>query len=246
MITLSKYNLHVFETTEAVNNAAAEFIIELANKSIVERGRFTISLSGGETPKKVYSLLSEPPFKDQVQWKRTFIFWGDERFVPFNDERNNGHQAKTILLDKIEIPLGNIHFVPVNSLPAEAAVEYEKEIKDFFGEEPTRFDLILLGLGENGHTASLFPGTKVIDEHVEGIKEVYVEEERMFRITMTAPLINEAHNILFLVTGEEKATILERVLTGPYEPNIYPTQLIKPVNGELFWFSDRAAADLIT
>jgi 6-phosphogluconolactonase len=245
MITPSKYSLQVFETTEALNKTAAEFIIELSKKSIAERGRFIISLSGGETPKKVYSLLSEPPFKDQIQWKKTFIFWGDERCVPFTDERNNGHQAKSILLDKVDIPLSNIHFIPVNLTPSQAAFEYEKKIKNFFGEEPPRFDLVLLGLGENGHTASLFPGTKVIGEQSEGIREVYVEEEKMFRVTMTAPLINEAYNILFLVTGENKADILKKILTTTYTPDIYPAQLIKPVNGDLFWFADRAAASLI-
>ena len=197
----SKYNLKVFQTEDELNKSAVEFIIAISNKSLAAKGKFIIALSGGQTPEKLYSLLAELPFHEQIQWKKTFIFWGDERCVPLEDERNNAHRAKSILLGKVDIPLANIHFIPVNLSPAEAANKYEKGLKDFFGKDPLRFDLILLGLGENGHTASLFPGTKLIDEQSEGIREVYVEEEKMFRVTMTAPLIDQAHHILFLVTG---------------------------------------------
>ena len=242
----SKYNLKVFKTEDEFNKSTAAFIIDVAKKSIAARGRFTISFSGGQTPEKLYSLLSESPFREQIQWKKTFIFWGDERCVPLDDERNNAHRAKLILLDKINIPLANIHFIPVNLSPLKAATEYEKEIKTFFGNEPPRFDLTLLGLGENGHTASLFPGTKIIEEKNEGVRDVYVEAEKMFRITMTAPLINKSRHILFLVTGEEKAEILKTILTASYQPEKYPAQLIKPLDGDLFWYVDRAAASLIS
>jgi 6-phosphogluconolactonase len=239
-------NLQVFETAETVNTVAVDFIIDIANKAIAERGRFVICLSGGQTPQQLYSLLAELPFCKQIQWKKTFVFWGDERCVPLNDERNNAHQAKIILLDKVDVPFSNIHRIPVNILAAEAAAEYEKEIKLFFNEGVPRFDLILLGLGENGHTASLFPGTKVINEQVEGIREVYVEEERMYRVTMTAPLINRARHILFLVTGKNKAEILNKILSAPFEPDKYPAQLIRPIEGQLHWFIDSAAAAFIT
>jgi len=244
-------SLKVFETVDALNKAAAEYIITIAKKAIAERGKFIISLSGGETPKKIYSLLATPHFCKQIEWNKVFIFWGDERCVSLNDVRNNAYQARLTLLDKIDIPLLNIYSIPVNLPPAEAASTYEKELKAFFGNEAeqstlhAKFDLILLGLGENGHTASLFPGTKVINEQTEGIRAVPVEEEKMFRITMTAPLINQAHHILFLVTGENKAEVLKNVLAAPYQPEKYPAQLIKPVNGELAWFVNQEAASLI-
>ena len=241
-----KYKLKIFQTADELNKAAVEFIIAAAKKAIAMRGKFIISLSGGQTPQKLYSLLSESPYREQVQWEKTFVFWDDERCVPLDDERNNAHCAKFTLLDKIDIPESNIYAIPVNLSPGEAAVKYEKELKYFFGKEALRFDLILLGLGANGHTASLFPKTKVIDEQMEGIRAVYVEEEKMFRVTMTAPLINQARIILFLVTGENKAEILKKVFTVSYRPDQIPAQLIKPGDGELYWFVDGAASSLIT
>ncbi len=238
------YQLRVFPTTAALNEAAAEFIIAASQSAIASRKQFTISLSGGETPKKLYALLAEPSFSDRIDWKHTFIFWGDERCVPLDDERNNAYQAISILLSKIDIPSSNIHPIPVNLPPATAACVYEQELKEYFGNESSRFDLVLLGLGENGHTASLFPGTKVIKENEEAVREVYVEEEKMFRITMTAPLINKARNIIFLVTGENKSAVLRKILNGPFQPDQYPAQLIKPYDGELFFFADRSAATL--
>lgn len=237
------YNhLEVFPTIDDLNLAAAKFIVDVATNAIAGKGKFTISFSGGQTPVKLYSILAKPPFREQIEWKKTFIFWGDERCVPLDDERNNAHQAKIKLLNKVNIPLANIHVIPVDLTPAEAAAKYEKEIKDFFGNESLQFDLVLLGLGENGHTASLFPGTKIINEQVEGVREVYVQEEKMSRITMTAPLINQAHYILFLVAGRNKAEILEHIMWSPYQPEKYPAQLIKPEHGNLRWFADNAAA----
>ena len=234
-------NLKVFKSKDGLYKAAVEYIIALARKSIATKGRFTISLSGGETPKKLYSLLSKLPFREQLQWNKTFIFWSDERCVALDDDRNNAHQAKLILINKVDIPISNIHFIPVNLSPVSAAAKYEKDLKRFFGKYAPRFDLVLLGLGENGHTASLFPGTKVIEEKAEGIRALYVEEEKMFRITMTAPLINLAHHILFLVSGKGKAGILNKVIKSTYQPNNYPAQLIKPVDGELNWFADNGS-----
>jgi 6-phosphogluconolactonase len=241
----SKLNLIVFQTADEFNKAAAEFIVAIASKSIAARGRFVVSLSGGKTPQKLYSLLAELPFRNQIEWGRTFVFWGDERCVPLDDARNNAYQAKIFLLDKVNIPKTNIFSIPVNLSPEEAAIEYENEIKNFFGDEPMKFDLFLLGLGENGHTASLFPGTNVIDEQSESVRDVYVEEEKMFRITITAPLINRASTILFLVTGKNKAEMLRKVLELPYQPDKIPAQLIKPIDGELYWFVDQDAATLI-
>ncbi len=234
-------NIRVFETDELAK-AAAEFIINSANEAIDARGKFAISLSGGHTPEKLFTLLATEPYRQQIVWNKTFVFWGDERCVPADDEQNNVRMAKMYLLDKVDIPQSNIFPIPVDIEPSEAAIAYEDSIKQFFGSESPCFDLILLGLGENGHTASLFPGTNVLSEHSHLIKEVYVAEQKMYRITMTADLINQARNIIFLVEGEGKADIFRTVLTGPYEPERLPAQLINPVNGKLFWFVDNKAA----
>ncbi|MBK9983653.1 MAG: 6-phosphogluconolactonase [Saprospiraceae bacterium] len=242
MTKQSPYNLSIFQTVDELNHAAAEFIIVSASASLAAHGKFVIALSGGQTPQKIYSLLAEPAFRKKLDWTKIFIFWGDERCVPLNDVRNNAHQALSVLLDKVPIPPGNIHRIKVNLSPKEAAMHYQRELQHFFGKNPKRFDLILLGLGDNGHTASLFPGTSILDNKNSGVESLYVEEDKMHRVSMTAPLINQAHKILFLVTGPQKAGVLNTVLNGPFQPALYPAQLINPVDGELFWMVDQSAA----
>jgi 6-phosphogluconolactonase len=237
-----KITLKVFATPDLMSEAAGEFIVRIAAESIAARGKFTIALSGGNTPGKLFSLLASASFRERIDWKKIFVFWGDERCVPMDSERNNAHMAKTLLLDKIKIPTANIYPIPVNLGPAEAAKKYEETLKVFFGEELPSFDLILLGLGDNGHTASLFPYTSVLIETHHWIREVHVEEQKEWRITMTVPLINQAAHIAFLVSGIEKAKVLQTILNGPYDPDQYPAQLIKPAEGHLFWFADQAAA----
>ncbi len=237
--------IQIFQTTEELAIAAGWFIIEVAKSAVEARGRFVISLSGGHTPEQLYALLSKPPFSDQIPWNKTFVFWGDERFVPSNNEENNAHMARLLLFNRINIPQSNINPIPVGRQPLIAVEEYENTINAFFKNEPPQFDLVLLGLGANGHTASLFPGTDVVSDTTHLVREVYVGEQKMFRITMTASLINQAHNIVFLVTGNEKAGILKTVLTASYQPDKYPAQLIKPVNGNLYWFVDSGAATLL-
>lgn len=239
------YILQSYPSVADLSIAAAEMIIDIAINAVAQRGRFAVSLSGGSTPGQLFSLLSTEAYKDRLPWKNTFVFWGDERCVPSNDERNNAYMAKMVLLDKVAIPFSNIFPVSVDLSPADAAKDYEKSIKDFFGTAATQFDLVLLGMGENAHTASLFPGTPVLHEHISLVKEVYVEEQKMFRVTMTAELINQAHNIVFLVTGKAKAAVLQTVLNEAYQPEKYPAQLIKPGDGKLYWLVDEAAAALI-
>jgi 6-phosphogluconolactonase len=239
------HNIQVFRSLDELSAATATFIIDLANKSVSSHGRFTISLSGGSTPEHLYTLLSTKPFRDNMPWKDTFIFWGDERCVPLNDKDNNAHTAMILLLDKVAIPPANINRIPVDLPPDVAAKTYEQMLKKFFGSGAPRFDLILLGLGENGHTASLFPATDVLNEKTHWVKEVYVAEQKMFRVTMTIPVINMAQNILFLVSGAGKADILKCVLSGNAADN-YPAQLIEPVNGSLYWFVDSHAASLLS
>ncbi len=238
-------NLQIFETPEILSIAAADFILQLAMGSVNEEGRFVLSLSGGSTPEQLFSVLAVAPFKEKMPWSKTFIFWGDERCVPKDDIRNNANKAYTLLLDKVPIPIENIFPIHVEAEPAEAATQYESTIQDFFGSETPSFHLVLLGLGEDGHTASLFPETEVLHEKFTLVKEVFAEEQKMFRVTMTAPLINLAHHILFLVTGTAKAEILKTVLNGAYKPDKYPAQLIMPKTGEVHWFVDSKAATLL-
>ena len=245
MKTESNYQLEIFQSADAINKAAAEFIIDIAEKSIAARGRFTISLSGGQTPGNLYQLLAEPAYRERLPWKNTFIFWGDERFVPADSMQNNAYMAKTLLLDQLDIPSININPISVDLDPSKAAEKYENTIKKLFRNDPPRFDLILLGLGENGHTASLFPGINVVFEKKRLVKEVYLTEQNMYRITMTPNLINQAYNIIFLVEGENKAEILMTILTSPQQPDKFPAQIINAEDGNLYWFVDINAAALL-
>jgi 6-phosphogluconolactonase len=228
----------IFQTHAGLFHAAAQLIVATAKKAVDERGLFSISLSGGSTPTPLYRLLAAPPFLTEMPWNNTVVFWGDERCVPFDDPRNNAAQATSTLLDKVPVAQENIYPIPVNLPPKEAAFAYENVLRTFFGTAGPRLDLILLGLGENGHTASLFPRTPIVQEQMVGVRDVYVQEEDLYRITMTAPLINLARNILFLVTGKAKADVLETVLHGPYQPVNFPAQLIRPLSGNLFWYVD--------
>lgn len=241
----TKNKIKIFSTPDALAEGAAAFIAALAEKAVADKGRFVISLSGGSTPKHLFQLLATAPYSRQIPWGKTYVFWGDERCVPADDEQNNAHMARQALLDKIGIPAENVFPVQVQLSPGPAAINYEKKIKEFFAGQPPVFDLILLGLGENGHTASLFPGTDALDEHTHLVKDVYVTELKMYRITMTEKLINQAGNILFLVEGTGKADIVHKVIAGPLKPDVYPAQLIKPVHGILCWYLDSQAAALL-
>jgi 6-phosphogluconolactonase len=245
MINSKKNVVSVFRTIETMNGSAARWLADIAGQSVAARGRFVLGLSGGDTPRGLYTLLSVEPYRGLVPWKRTFVFWGDERCVPADDERNNAHAANALLLRKTDLPSSHIFPIPVNLSPADAARRYEETLRGFFGEGAPRFDLILLGLGENGHTASLFPGAAALRERSHWVEDVFVEDQRMSRITMTAALINKARHILFLVTGARKARILKTVLEAPRRPDRYPAQSIRPVRGEIRWYVDDKAASLL-
>ncbi len=242
-----KNKIEIFADATQLGKAAAEFIIKLAQDSVTARGRFTIALSGGSTPELLFTLLADSDYKERLPWDKTFVFWGDERYVPATDIRNNAFVAQNFLLSKVSIPASHIFPVPVYIQPATGAAKaYELLLKTFFGNQLPQFDLIMLGIGENAHTASLFPHTPVIHEQYEWISAVYVDEVKMDRVTMTAPLINNAHNILFMATGQGKAEVIKTVLTAPYQPDQYPAQLISPVHGNLYWFLDQNAASLVS
>jgi 6-phosphogluconolactonase len=246
MIMKTKSSVRIFETAEAMYAAAAERLIDLAKESVAERGRFVLGLSGGNTPRGLYALLATEPYRRLVLWKSTFVFWSDERCVPSDDERNNAHAARALLLKKIDLPSSHIHPIPVDLLPADAAKTYEETLRAFFGKAAPRFDLLLLGLGTNGHTASLFPCAAALSEKSRWVKEVLVEAQPSDRITLTLPLLNQARSVVFLVAGKEKSGILKTVLTTPGRPDRYPAQGIKPERGEVTWFVDDKAASRLS
>jgi 6-phosphogluconolactonase len=242
----NKNTIQIFETPEALCKGMADFILNLAQQSVQSRGKFVVALSGGNTPKALYELLAKSPYREQMPWTQTFFFWGDERCVPETDKQNNSFMTRQALLNKIEIPENNIYPVQTGLAPHLAAMAYEQTIRDFFEQSFPVFDLMLLGLGENGHTASLFPGTAAIHEEMHLVTEVFVEELKMFRITLTIPVINNSANIVFLVSGQSKAEVVQKVINTGYNENHLPAQLIRAVKGRLYWFLDRQAASKLS
>lgn len=216
-----------FENADLLAKAAAEYFIKLAVEAIKEKGKFTVALSGGTTPTAMYKLLAKDFYSQQIEWKNCYFFWGDERCVALNDKDNNAFNAKNIWLDKVPIPKKNIFAIPVEESPLNAAIYYEATIKIFFKTDKPVFDLILLGMGDNGHTASLFPHTTILLGQKALVKEVYVEEVKMYRVSFTASLINNAKHILFLVIEKGKEAMLKKVLEGEYRPEEYPAQLVR-------------------
>jgi 6-phosphogluconolactonase len=241
-------SIQISPDRQTLIESAAAYIAELAAKGIRDSGRFTLALSGGNTPRPVYARLAQPPYAGHIDWSRVHIFFGDERCVPPQDERSNYYMARAALLDHVPIPAGNVHRIRGEDQPETAAAQYISELQDAFGGKSgagapnSGFDLILLGMGDNGHTASLFPGLAGVTEGSRWVMAQYVEVMTMWRVTMTPVLINAARNVAFLVSGSDKAGMLSRVLEGPYEPVVLPSQSIKPDKGELRWLLDAPAA----
>lgn len=234
--------LHIYQTPEETIAALADFFIKTVGEAIATKGECSVSLSGGSSPKKLYELLASESYKHQVQWEKVHFFFGDERFVPSNDPSYNGLMVSKALFEPLNILKDKVFFVNTSLSPEDAAKDYEKVLKAHFNNKPIQFDLVLLGLGDNSHTASLFPFTDVLKEKNKLISEVYIEEQQVYRITMTAPLINNAHHIAFLVYGETKAEAVFNILEGEMNEELYPAQLIHPIHGNLHWFLDRSAS----
>lgn len=237
--------LNVFRTEEEVLKRLAEYFITAAQQSISANGRFSVALSGGSSPKKWYELLASD-YKDNIDWDKVYFFFGDERYVPKTDPNSNYLMVKKALFDPLKIAEAQIFAVDTSAEPETAARKYEEVLKDFFGGEEIRLDLILLGLGDNSHTASLFPHTPVLRDEAPSVKEVFLEDQKVWRITLNAPLINQANYIAFLVYGEGKAVAVHHIIEDDQNINNFPAQLIWPVNGELQWFLDNAAASNLT
>lgn len=233
---------------ESVASQGTEIFVRSAAESIRERGRFTVALSGGSTPKRMFQLLSAPQNQARVDWTRVHLFWGDERYVPSDHPDSNFRMTMETLLSQIPIPPANVHRIRTELSPAEAvATNYETEIARFFADPGTHqrfpaFDLVLLGLGTNAHTASLFPHSPVLQETSHLVLADFVAEVNMWRITMTVPLLNAAREVVFLLSGRDKAAVLHDVLFGDYDPERKPAQLIQPTRGRLTWLIDSASA----
>lgn len=226
--------------------ATAELFARKACLAVEKCGRCNVVLAGGETPRLMYELLAAKPYCSEIPWAHIYIFWGDERCVPGDNDLSNQFMARQSLLDHVPIPAANIHPIVYESSPSIAAEEYEKELHAIFGDQTPQFDIVLLGLGDNGHTASLFPHTDALKIKDHWVSHVYVAEQRRYRVTLTAPILNQAAVIVFLVAGSNKAQVVKEVIEGPPDYTRLPAQLIKPVNGELYWLLDQDAAALLS
>lgn len=241
MATMAERTIRVFPTPAEVARQAALFFVEAADEAIALSGRFTVALSGGRTPKALFELLATDEFADRVDWSNVEIFFGDERTVPPDNAESNYRMAREALLDHVPIPPGNVHRMRGEIDPEAAAIEYGKMLKDRFGEDG--LDLALLGMGDDGHTASLFPGTEALKEPKHRCVANFVPKLNTWRITMTAPFLNRSREILVLVEGATKAARIQEVLEGPPDPDRLPIQMIEP-RKRLVWLMDVAAAGM--
>ena len=210
-----------------------------APSAISVRGRFTLALAGGSTPRAAYDRLAT--HHRRLDWHHTHVFWGDERCVPPDDPRSNYRMAKEALLDRVPIPKAQIHRIRGEAEPAQAAAEYQRELGGVGAEAPA-LDLVLLGLGEDGHTASLFPGQPAVRETTHWALAVPDPEGKLWRVTLTPPVLNAARHVTFLVSGASKAARLRQVIEGPFTPALLPAQAVRPAHGQLTWMVDAAAA----
>lgn len=256
----SRATVRIYRDPDELALKAARRFARLADQYVVGCGRFTVALSGGSTPRATFSLLASDPFLDTVPWSSIYFFWGDERCVPPDHPDSNYRMAHETLLSKVPVPSQNVFRIPAELAdPQRAASEYTSALTTFFLRGPgatktgtaplsnvPRFDLVFLGMGPDGHTASLFPHTEALQAGEQVAVANYVAKFNAHRITLTASTINNARNVTFLAAGDDKAEVLKNVLEGPYRPDLYPSQLIHPRNGTLLWMIDEAAAGLLS
>ncbi|MBP8066928.1 MAG: 6-phosphogluconolactonase [Pedobacter sp.] len=233
--------LNIFPSVKALNEALIAYVIEIANKAIANKGRFDFVLTGGNSPKELYQQLSTT-YRDKIDWSKVYFFFGDERNVLPAHKDYNGLMAKENLFKNLQTPESHIFYIDTTLSPEEAAAAYKNALNQHFNQEEIVFDLILLGMGDDAHTASIFPQTDLVHNHEATVASVWVEKLNTFRISLTASLINKAKNIAFITFGENKAEALKHVI-GDKKQNfeLYPAQLINPDNGNLDWFVDEAA-----
>ena len=237
-------HIAIYPDIHTLSQQAAEYVVRIANEAIADHGRFTIALTGGTTPGDTYRLLGSEPFRSQIDWHLVHIFWGDERCVPLDSSESNYYLAQNVLLNSIAIPEVQVHRMPADQSDREAASQaYIAVMQHTFGTNGVpSFDLIHLGMGPEAHTASLFPHQASLHEEQRLVMPVSVPKPPPDRLTFTPPLLNAARNVLFLVTGSDKADALKAVLEGDYQPDEYPAQIVRPTNGEVVWMVDKAVA----
>jgi 6-phosphogluconolactonase len=235
-------NIEVYQSAVELEQNAAEKFILMINKAIEERGVCFVALSGGETPRPVYRLLGTALMKDRVEWDRVHLFFTDERSVLTTDLQSNYGMINRELISHINIPPKNVHRIEGEKKPEIAAADYERELREKFNNKIVRFDVVLLGLGEDGHTASIFPGTEVVEEEKAFVAAVFVPRLDSWRVTLTLSSINNARNVLLLVSGKKKAGIVQQILKAPSPVNNLPATMVRPVKGKLCWMLDEDAA----
>ncbi|GAA5089733.1 6-phosphogluconolactonase [Chryseobacterium ginsengisoli] len=233
-------NIIVFDDLDTLYKKAADTFVDLSEKSINKHNRFVVALSGGSSPKAIFKLLATEEYSQKIDWNKIYFFWVDERWVSLEDEKSNAKMTFETLLDKVPVNKDQIFPMYKDGIkPEDYAKEYEMQIKNILGNEGS-FDFILLGMGDDGHTASLFPGEPVLHENEKWVDAYYLKPQEMFRITLTAPVINKAENILVVAFGESKKHALNEVLNGEYNPELYPLQLIKKKEGFQFFTDEKA------
>ncbi len=237
-------DLEVFSDAAAVAGAVADLFVDAACAAFAERGTFHVALSGGNTPRAAYELLAKLPRSGDVSWSDVFVYFGDERCVPPDDEQSNYRMARLAFLDAVPIPPANVHRMRGEIDPAEAARDYAAVLRTDLGDLPS-FDLTLLGLGPDGHTASLFPGSPPDADDDALVRAVYSSSSAMWRITITPKVINASRTVAFAVEGVAKAAILQAVLEGPRDPIARPSQIVAPSPGRLLWLVDDAATGML-
>lgn len=244
----SSPRIEILADRDALSRAAAEEFCTLAQKAIDDHGRFSVALSGGSTPRDFYALLANPesPYRGRLAWEKIHFFWGDERHVPPDHNESNFRMANEVMLSKAPVPQANVHRIQAEMPSAEAAAQaYEDELRRFFhleNDQPPRFDLALMGLGPDGHTASLFPQTAALHEKRRWVVGNWVQKRHTHRITLTAPVLCNAGEVLFLVAGGDKAIALRDVLHGPYHPDQWPAQIFRNCSAHVVWLLDQLAA----
>ncbi len=244
-----KYKIDVQPDLTGVSKAAAEEFVRLSNEAISARGIFTVVLSGGNTPGELYKLLASDEFRSQIVWENVYFFFGDERDVSPASNQSNFNMVNVLMFKPLQTPKAHIFRWQTEIINAPGvADQYEKYIRKFFkidSETFPQFDLVLLGLGEDGHTASLFPHSMALDETQKIAVANLINQRKSYRLTMSYPVLNNAENIIFLVSGESKSKILQKILEGEHEPEKLPAQGIKPASGNLLWLVDEDAAQCL-
>jgi 6-phosphogluconolactonase len=238
--------VRVFQNLEDLSRTAAEAVADIINSAVRSSGRCSVALSGGDTPRELYRLLGTT-FRDRVSWGDVHVFWGDERLVPADDPRRNDRMAREMLLDYVPCPASHIHPMPTSEhSPADAARDYGETMRRYFADGRPRFDLVLLGLGADGHTASIFPDSPALDEPERWVCAVHVPADPPMRLTLTLPVLSEAANVFFLVSGAGKSRAFRAALDERTNPRTCPAAAVRPSNGTLTWWADAEAAESVT